>query len=680
MPLPVSNLDDRTFQDLVNEARRRIPLYCPEWTDHNLSDPGITLIELFAWMTELIIYRLNKVPDKNYIKFLELMGVNLKPANPAQTDITFMLSAALLDEVTIPAGTEVSTVRTETQEAIIFTVDEDLTIIPPQLEHFLISADGSRFDDRLPMLRELEAIALEGNVPASAEQSTNFPLFQRVPRPGNAFYLGYSTNLRSAVLAITLNCDEAAGTGINPTNPPLRWEYWDTLLMDWAPFERTANSQAWLEADGTRGLNTTGRILLHIPHTAGRRVIESREGFWIRCTVTPSSEWQGVYDASPTLHGAISESIGGTVVASNAIWVQGEILGESNGKPGQVFQVSQLPMLPLAAEEIIETQREDDAGWEPWQHVADFSNSSFDDKHFVCDSATGEIQFGPVIRSSSGDEVRYGATPFGGSQVRIPSYLNGGGPRGDVGSNTLSVLKSSIPYVASVTNRRRATGGVDPENIDNLKLRGPQLLRTRDRAVTEEDFEFLAKEASPMVGRAKCIQPQDTGTEGGPAPGVIQLLVAPAISSTSNRTPPEALRLSRELLEQIREYLDDRRLLATTLMVSEPEYVWVSVEARIKIRSGAGIDETQHAVENKLYQYIHPIHGGADREGWPFGRNLFVSELYSQIQVVPDVEYVEELRVYPVDPVSGDRGNPTQSLLVPAAGLLCSHLHEVACY
>ena len=63
MALPVPNLDDRTFQDLVNEARSRIPLHCPEWSDHNLSDPGITLIELFAWMTELIIYRLNQVPN-----------------------------------------------------------------------------------------------------------------------------------------------------------------------------------------------------------------------------------------------------------------------------------------------------------------------------------------------------------------------------------------------------------------------------------------------------------------------------------------------------------------------------------------------------------------------------------------------------------------------------------------
>lgn len=680
MPLPVPTLDDRTFQDLVNEARRRIPLYCPEWTDHNLSDPGITLIELFAWMTELIIYRLNKVPDKNYVKFLELMGVSLKPANPASTDITLKLSAAIPEEVTIPAGTEVATVRTETQNAIVFTVDEDLTIIPPQIEYFLVSGDGVRYDDRLPMLREWEAMAAQGVTPAGPDQRTSFPLFQSVPQPGNSFYLGYSTNLRSTVLSITLNCDEAVGTGINPANPPLLWEYWDTLMMDWVPLERRPASVAWLEADGTRGLNTSGQVILHIPGTTGRRVVDSKEGFWIRCTVTPSSERQGAYDASPTLRGTVSESIGGTVAASNAVWVRGERLGTSDGKPGQVMQVSRLPMLPLASSETIETQREDDAGWESWEQVPDFSNSTFQSKHFVCDSATGEIQFGPVIRSAQGDEVRYGATPFGGSQVRLSAYRTGGGPRGNVGSNTLTVLKSSIPFVASVTNRQPATGGVDPEGIENLKLRAPHLLRTRNRAVTEEDFEFLAKEASPLVGRTKCVQAQEVGSDSGTPPGVIQLLVAPAISAPHKRTTPEELTVPRELLEQIREYLDDRRLLTTTMMVSEPEYVWVSVQARVKIRRGANIDETQQAVEEKLYQYIHPIHGGADGNGWPFGRDLFVSELYSQIQVVPDVEYVAELQVFPVDPSAGQLGDPVQTLAVPAAALLCSHLHAITCF
>src|SRR5687767_580820 len=83
VPLEAPNLDDRNFQDILDEARRNIPRYCPEWTDHNLSDPGITLLELFAWMTDLLIYRLNRVPDKNYIKFLDLIGLQLEPPRVA---------------------------------------------------------------------------------------------------------------------------------------------------------------------------------------------------------------------------------------------------------------------------------------------------------------------------------------------------------------------------------------------------------------------------------------------------------------------------------------------------------------------------------------------------------------------------------------------------------------------
>src|ERR1043165_8096507 len=93
MPLPAPNLDDRTFQDILDEARRLIPQYCPEWTDHNLSDPGITLLELFSWMTDLMLYRLNRVPDKNFIKFLDLIGVLLEPARPAHATLTFRLTA-----------------------------------------------------------------------------------------------------------------------------------------------------------------------------------------------------------------------------------------------------------------------------------------------------------------------------------------------------------------------------------------------------------------------------------------------------------------------------------------------------------------------------------------------------------------------------------------------------------
>ena len=128
MPLPTPNLDDLRFQgDLVDEARRRIVRYCPEWTEYNVSDPGITLIELFAWMTEMLVYRLNRVPEKSHVQFLELLGVHLRPTTSARTELTFWLSAPFPltpeDEThtTVPHGTEVATWPTPEEPEVIFT-------------------------------------------------------------------------------------------------------------------------------------------------------------------------------------------------------------------------------------------------------------------------------------------------------------------------------------------------------------------------------------------------------------------------------------------------------------------------------------------------------------------------------------------------------------------------------
>ena len=106
--IPSPNLDDRTFEDIVQEAIRLIPQYCPEWTNHNPSDPGIALIELFAWMTEMTLYRLNRVPEKNYLAFLDLMGVTLTPPQPARTVLQFAIHPKA-DRVVVPMGTRVAT-------------------------------------------------------------------------------------------------------------------------------------------------------------------------------------------------------------------------------------------------------------------------------------------------------------------------------------------------------------------------------------------------------------------------------------------------------------------------------------------------------------------------------------------------------------------------------------------
>src|ERR1700752_4227889 len=128
MALPTPSLDDRHFQDIVDQAKLLIPHYTQEWTDHNVSDPGVALIELFAWMTEMLLYRVNQVPDKTYVKLLDLIGVRLEPPRAAEARMTFYLSAPQSNDVSIPMGTEVATVRTETNPATVFTTESILHV------------------------------------------------------------------------------------------------------------------------------------------------------------------------------------------------------------------------------------------------------------------------------------------------------------------------------------------------------------------------------------------------------------------------------------------------------------------------------------------------------------------------------------------------------------------------
>ena len=133
MSLPAPNLDDRRFQNLVDDAKRLVQRRCPEWTDHNVSDPGVTLIEAFAYMTDQLLYRLNRVPERNYVRFLELIGVKLFPPTAASVGVTFWLSAPQKDSITVPSGIEVATMRGEgSDSAIAFTTTEQLVIVPAE--------------------------------------------------------------------------------------------------------------------------------------------------------------------------------------------------------------------------------------------------------------------------------------------------------------------------------------------------------------------------------------------------------------------------------------------------------------------------------------------------------------------------------------------------------------------
>ena len=662
MALPTPNLDDRKFQDLVDEAKQMIPRYCPNWTDHNVSDPGVTLIELFAWMVDVLLYRLNRVPEKNYIKFLELIGISLRPPQPARADMTFLLSAALPEPITIPRHTEVATTRTETQEAITFTTDRDLTIRVPHLLYALVTRDDTAFFQYEPLTNPSSELGIFG---IENDQQGN-PVGAR---PSSGLYLGYAEDLSGHVLALDLRVHRAEAFGIDPRNPPLAWEYWDGYEGRWEALRRDLGT---LEEDTTGGIENDGQVILHIPYTAALGEVDRKEALWIRCRATELQPGQRPYRASPRIRSIETRSIGGAVPTHHAVRVQGEVLGTSDGTPSQVFKLEYSPVLPREEAERIEVRMED-GSFEPWVEVENFGASGPDDPHYTIDSVSGEVRFGPSIRQPDGQERRHGRVPRQGAVIRFVSYRVGGGLVGNVGRGTINVLKSSIPFVDSVTNRRAAVGGTEPESLEHAMMRAPQVLQARTRAVTVEDFEYLARQASPDVARARCVGGQRADTELG----TIRLLVVPAVGQADGPVYPTQLTLSPRLRQEVQGYLDERRLLTTTLRIEEPRYQWISVETQIRARARANANQVRQEAERRLYHYINPISGGPDGTGWPLGGELFVSELYSLLQGIPGVQYVQELKIYPIDPTTRARSAEITQVAPTPDGLLCSHLHTV---
>jgi predicted phage baseplate assembly protein len=661
MGLPTRNLDDRTFQNIVDEAKKRIAASCPAWTDHNVSDPGITLVELFAWMTEMILYRLNQVPEKNYIKFLELLGLKLREPEAARTQVTFYLSAPQSQNLLIPKGTEVATVRAEGRPSIIFSTDEALEISSPRLVALLTREASSREAGKHHYR--------EHNLKRMGFANFDLATFGSTPKVGNALYLGFDQDLSHTVLGLDITCKTAGGMGIDIANPPWRWEVWHGGKGEdrWLP--------AVIESDGTGGLNQSGLIFLRLP-AMSQREIQNRQAFWLRCQIIEPEIPVPKYEISPRISQVSPASWGGTVWATHAVVVTQEVLGRSDGAPGQIFQVEHTPLLRRAGDERVELRLEGRSDWEKWREVEDFAETGPFDKCYTCDSATGEIRYGPALPQPDGSAHSYGAIPPRGATIRFSKYRYGGGVAGNVQAGALMVLKTSIPYVDRVINHIDATGGTDAETIEMAQMRAQQLLRSRGRAVTESDYESLVMLADSRVQRARCVQPEAAGASEGPLAGQIYILLIPRVNRPEQRILPEQLKLEEDLRESVRHYLDDYRLLAVRLNIREPEYSWVTVEISVAPTFEANPDRVRRDIEQQLYRFLNPLVGGPAGQGWPFGRDLYPSDIYSCLHEVVGIEYIQSLRLYFQSP-SGSRREITDKLSIPMHGLIASAEHRV---
>lgn len=705
MSLPDLNLDDRKFQDIVDEAKRRIALRCPEWTEHNVSDPGVTLIELFSSMTESIIYRLNQVPEKNYRQFLELIGISLLPAEPARTMLRFNLVQPLSDRtpsgvpephVIPPYDTIVGVNRRDNEEPIEFELQERISLTKPGLLHCVsIPARQDEASTKGRPALPLNTLPLEDLSPSESPRTTTkgYPIFSKDAQKGegaqlgDCLYLGFGANLSGFTLKLDFVCVTNAAEGLDRENPLHAWQVWTD--MGWVGVRPLENTVKGFDA-------SSGCVVLQMPPNAERREVAGVAAYWVRCRhgedlTDPlrSNAPLKAYDRSPRILDVSASTVGGTGMASHSLTIVDEAVGQSDGLPGQVMKVRNTPTLAFRDEiEGVWTgllgSDQDDR--QRWSQVVDFSLSKPEDRHFTFDPLTGSVTFGPIITAPDGTTQQYGAIPGRGETVFV-SYRVGGGTRGNVKAGILRVPRSALPFVESVTNPGPASGGRDIESLEHAKNRAKHVLKIRERAVTAEDYADLALEATgEKPGRAWCLQAIDRAGIKGVPPGTARVVLLPRISDSVLSPTPQELTPRRELVESVFRHLDERRLMTTVLEVVPARLRFVSVRLQIAVKAGYPEEGTKSAAEKALYRFLHPLQGGMDGRGWPFGRALTLHDIYSVVGIVPGVAYLHgavDIYVSSYDLTSGSLSEEQRledlgkGVEIDPDEVICSHIHLV---
>ncbi|NIM10347.1 MAG: putative baseplate assembly protein [Candidatus Aminicenantes bacterium] len=622
MILKAPAINDRNFKDIVSEALALVKHYCPEWKageyekEMKTNDPGKALIYLFAHLMEIIITRLNRVPDKYFLAFLDFIGASLQPPAPAVTLLQFFLSDGAKTDQWVPAGTQVSTEETRDLEEQIFETTDHLVVTPVKLISAFTPEPGNEQ-------------GIDRTTVVTSSEKEGFEVFNKQD-PG--FYLGFDTPFSNDTHALFFQVIENEGDSRS-----LMWEY--------------SGSDGWIRLnvkDETRDLSRPGHVRFIGPEEFSQKECFGFHRYWLRVCLIEASE-----PFSPILERVYLN----TVWAENVETIKDELLGSGDGRANQTFQLSQSPVLPGQQvwvverempledeyEKIVEEEGEDAVVIERdekgtiieirvrWHEVDNFYGSGPRSRHYIMEPAAGKVYFG--------DGTRGMMPPIGTDNIVCSVYQTGGGAQGNVGCGKITQLKASLPYIDSVTNVLPAGGGVDGETLEEIKERGPYMLKHRDRAVTAEDFEWLMQEAPADIAVCKCIPADDWATSGK-----VTVIIVPDLDHPKP-FPAEGL------IGKVEGYLYERNLVSLAadgspgVRVTGPNYIKVWAEAGVVPKNIDQAGRVEEKVIANLETFFHPLKGGPDNKGWPFGRDVPFSEVMEVIQHTEGVDFVKALRL-----------------------------------
>jgi len=562
------------------------------------------LVGIVARFSELVIDRLNQMPDKNFMVFLNLLGASQLPPQPARAPLVFSLAVGRTLPTLVPAGTQVAAAPgAGEKDPVVFETERELVVMPVRLSCVF----GGDPDDP----RHADLVALAGDAGARG-QAVKGPL-----------WLGFASTGSGAPPNQPLSL--YVGTVQGSSAVRVTWDYWNG---QWMPLRVD---------DDTQDLSRPGIVQFLVPpDMVAKNEFGVGDRYWVRAHWDAGEPW-------------LARLAVNTTMAAHTTTVRDEVLGASDGSRSQRLATTRSPILAgprlevrepelpaaverasLEAEEGAGTLRPDAAGrgyWVRWHEVPDFHASGPRARHYVVDHLAGTILFG---------DGRNGLVPpAGADNLRLARYQTGGGSVGNRAAGTIAQLKTTVPYVDRVTNPEPASGGSDAEPLQSVAERVPRQLRHGGRAVTVEDYEDLACEASPAVARALCVAPAEP--EEGNA-GLVQVIVVP---HSAERQPTPGV----ELLRRVKDYLDARRCATAALQVVPPDYLVVTVKVRVAVNSAAASLTVVPAVRERIEAWLHPLSGGADGTGWDFGALPRDLDLYVLVAHVPGVDHVSWLEV-----------------------------------
>jgi len=690
MPIRPPSLDDRSFDDLVSELLARIPAHTPEWTDPRPGDPGRTVLELFAWLTDTLLYRVNLSPEKQRLAFLQLLGIPLKPSLAAQGLICL--------ELTSPSDTQTYRLRplARLKGPVDFETCDELTVLPLNLQVYvkqkLSVSETARYAEVVQGLSRIY------NLTASQQAAPYFttPIFSGGRPEAGGFSAASRTVDGCFWLALLASSQENQAAhnqavrqaldgasdgralllniGVVPTlalpsdfadfgsrqQVPHVWEISTGRQFrgepEYLPLTVVQDSSDRLLHQGIvrLALPTSGQIgvpdndvrsfvqagvgshppRLDFPETATRLVA------WIRLRPLPPESLRGVAGSNPTLPDLSLSWLGINAVAvDQRQTIQGRVLlGQSSGQADQEIS---LPGQSVQAESLAIEVEASGGVFHPWQRIEDLALAGRDAAVYSLDSEAGAIRFGDGLR---------GRIPEINSRIRIAQMRSGGGRAGNLPPGALTAISAQDGQGLRLSSQFKVLqalpliGGEDAETLEAAERRIPDLFRHRDRAVTESDYRQLAGETPGVrLGRVELLPRFKPQQRRSPVPGVVSVLVLPQADAIQPPNP----RPDRPTLERVHAWLDQRRPLATELYVIGCEYVALGLSVGVEVQNGFGQDGVLQAVKEALQRFLWPlVPGGLQGEGWPLGRSIQERELEVVVSRVPGVEGVTGLRLF----------------------------------